>query len=120
MDGTYEASGYPTAIYSAYSVSKIGVIALTRVQQRALDQDPRPGIVVNSLCPGYVNTDMSAHYGTRTPDEGAETAVMLATLPENYQGPRGEFFYDKKLDDWFAKDVLEMPDWPDFKPAHKA
>lgn len=48
---------------SAYEVSKIGVCALTRIQQRHFDRDPRPDLIVNSVHPGFVDTDMVKHIG---------------------------------------------------------
>lgn len=42
-------------------VSKVGVSALTRIQQRAFDADPREDLVVNCAHPGYVDTDMTSH-----------------------------------------------------------
>jgi len=44
-------------------VSKVGLSALTRVQQRNFDQDPRSDIIVNSVHPGFVDTDMTNHVG---------------------------------------------------------
>ena len=40
-------------------------------------------------------TDSAA---TKTPEEGADTAIWLATLPSD--GPRGGFFRDRKLLNW--------------------
>ncbi|KAG0723539.1 Carbonyl reductase [NADPH] 1 [Chionoecetes opilio] len=57
-DGTFRQAGWPG---STYVVSKVGVSALTGIQQRALDSDPRPDLVVNSCHPGYVDTDMTSH-----------------------------------------------------------
>ena len=39
-----------------------------RIQQRMMDRDPRPDIVVNHVNPGFVDTDMSSHKGTFTVD----------------------------------------------------
>jgi len=44
-------------------VSKVGLSALTRIQQRNFDQDPRSDIIVNSVHPGFVDTDMTNHVG---------------------------------------------------------
>jgi NAD(P)-dependent dehydrogenase (short-subunit alcohol dehydrogenase family) len=55
---------------SAYNVSKVGVSALTIIQQRQFDKDSRPGIVVNSVHPGYVDTDMTSHKGPLTIEQG--------------------------------------------------
>jgi len=49
--------------FSAYRMSKVGLSALTRIQQRHFDQDPRPDLIVNSVHPGYVDTDMTKHLG---------------------------------------------------------
>ena len=56
--GTWKAIGWPAI---TYAVSKIGVSALTRIQQRHFDADSRPDLVVNHCHPGYVATDMSSH-----------------------------------------------------------
>ena len=52
-----------SARFSAYEVSKIGVCALTRIQQRHFDRDSRPDLIVNSVHPGFVDTDMVDHIG---------------------------------------------------------
>ncbi|XP_042211453.1 carbonyl reductase [NADPH] 1-like, partial [Homarus americanus] len=57
-EGTWKEAGWPN---STYVVSKVGVSALTRIQQRAFDADQRPDMVVNSCHPGFVNTDMITH-----------------------------------------------------------
>jgi len=55
-------------------------------------------ILVNSMCPGWVRTDMGGASATRSVEKGAETAVWLATLPDG--GPTGGFFRDKKPIPW--------------------
>lgn len=84
----------------AYSMSKVGLTALTRLQQKMFDSDSRADLVVNALCPGYVDTDMSSHKGTLTPDQGAETPIFLALLPPNYNGPKGTFWVEKQVFSW--------------------
>lgn len=54
----WKEAGWPN---STYVVSKVGVSALTRIQQRAFDADAREDLVVNSCHPGYVDTDMTSH-----------------------------------------------------------
>lgn len=85
---------------SAYGMSKVGVTALTRIQQRQFDNDSRTGILVNAVCPGYVATDMSSHKGHLTPDQGAETPIYLSLLSENWSGPKGVLWAEKKVVDW--------------------
>jgi len=55
-------------------------------------------VLINSCCPGYVNTDMTKHRGTKTPDQGAETPVMLAL--EDIDGQSGLFWVNKKPVSW--------------------
>lgn len=55
-------------------------------------------IKVNAVSPGYVDTDMNQHRGTRTVEEGAEEPVRLALLPAD--GPTGGFFGEGKRYPW--------------------
>ena len=67
-NGTHVQQGWPDW---AYSVSKVGVSALTRIQQKELSNDEnRTDIIVNHVHPGYVNTDMTSHQGTLTIEQG--------------------------------------------------
>ena len=54
----------------SYIVSKIGVSALTRIQQRQFDQDPREDLIVNCVHPGYVSSDMTSHKGISSIEHG--------------------------------------------------
>jgi NAD(P)-dependent dehydrogenase (short-subunit alcohol dehydrogenase family) len=78
---------------AAYRVSKAGLNALTRTL--ASDE---PGIKVNTMCPGWVRTDMGGSAAPRSVEEGADTAVWLATLPDD--GPSGGFFRNRKPIPW--------------------
>jgi NAD(P)-dependent dehydrogenase (short-subunit alcohol dehydrogenase family) len=73
----------------AYSVSKAALNALTRM---LADELRRDRILVNSVCPGWVATEMGGPNAPRTPEEGAGSVVWAATLPEG--GPTGGFFRD--------------------------
>lgn len=77
-----------------YGVTKAALNALT---VRLVKELPS-AVKVNAMCPGWVQTRMGGHGATRTPDEGAETAVWLATLLDN--GPTGGFFRDRKPIEW--------------------
>ncbi|MFN6977134.1 MAG: SDR family NAD(P)-dependent oxidoreductase, partial [Gemmobacter sp.] len=63
----------------AYGIAKAALNALTR----ALPRDLPPGVKVNACCPGRVATRMGGPRATRTPEEGADTPVWLALLPED-------------------------------------
>ena len=81
--------------YPAYRMSKSALNALTRVTAAELGPSP---IKVNAMCPGWVRTDMGGPNATRTVEQGAETAVWLAMLPDT--GPTGGFFRDKAPIAW--------------------
>jgi NAD(P)-dependent dehydrogenase (short-subunit alcohol dehydrogenase family) len=79
----------------AYRVSKTSLNALTRILASELRG---MGILVNSVCPGWVRTDMGGSGASRTVEEGADTPVWAATLPNN--GPNGCFFRDRRQIPW--------------------
>ncbi len=83
------------AEHPAYRMSKAALNALTRTMAAELGDG---AILVNSMCPGWVKTDMGGVDAPRTVEQGAETAVWLAMLPDD--GPRGGFFRDKKTIPW--------------------
>jgi NAD(P)-dependent dehydrogenase (short-subunit alcohol dehydrogenase family) len=76
-------------LYLAYCASKTALNALTAICANELRETP---IKVNSICPGYVDTDLSSHMGTKSPAEAARIPVHYATLPAD--GPTGGFFDD--------------------------
>jgi len=79
----------------SYRVSKTGLNALTRMLTAELGEE---NILVNSVSPGWVRTDMGGANARRSVEEGAETPVWLATLPDD--GPRGGFFRDREPIPW--------------------
>jgi carbonyl reductase 1 len=81
-------------------MSKVAVIAATRVQQRMFDEHVQRDLVVNACCPGYIKTDMSSNKGTGTLEQGADTPAYLAVLPHNVRSPRGEFVAERKIIQW--------------------
>jgi len=92
--GKEKQTGFPSA---AYAVSKAGLIGGTRALARA-EKEKGSGVLINSCCPGYVNTDMTKGNGTKTIDEGAQTPVMLAI--QDIQGKAGGFWHSEKEIDW--------------------
>lgn len=78
----------------AYTASKVALNALTRMVAAELRGEH---ILVNSVCPGWVATDMGGP-GGRPVAEGAASVVWAATLPDN--GPTGGFFRDGRSLPW--------------------
>lgn len=81
--------------YPSYSISKTALNAVTRV---LAGETQGHNILVNSVCPGWVKTDMGGSGAERSIEKGAETLVWLAILPD--KGPTGKFFRDKKEIEW--------------------
>ncbi len=79
----------------AYSVSKAALNVLTVKLAADLSNT---GILVNSVCPGWVRTDMGGSTAPRNVAEGADGIVWLAELPTD--GPTGKFFRDRKEIPW--------------------
>lgn len=82
--------------WPGYRISKVAVNAVTRIFADEVGKDSN--ILVNSVCPGWVKTDMGGTEAERTPAQGAETITWLATLPDG--GPTGGFFRDKQPIGW--------------------
>ncbi|WFP61523.1 SDR family NAD(P)-dependent oxidoreductase [Mesorhizobium sp. WSM4904] len=78
----------------AYSTSKATLNALTRILSAELRGS---GVLVNSVCPGWVATDMGGP-GGRPVAQGAAGIVWAATLPDD--GPTGGFFRDGRKLPW--------------------
>ena len=79
----------------AYAVSKVALNALTRM---LADELRGEGVLVNSVCPGWVATEMGGPDAPRTVEEGAASVVWAATLPD--AGPTGGFFRDGEPLPW--------------------
>jgi len=79
----------------SYGLSKLALNGVTLMLADAL----RPfGIAVNSMCPGWVRTDMGGAGAPRSVDQGADTAVWLATDADHKL--TGEFFRDRAEIPW--------------------
>ena len=76
-----------------YCVSKTALNGVTVQLAAAL-----PTFAVNSVCPGWVRTEMGGEDATRSVAEGAATIVWLATdAPHNLTG---KFVKDRKVIPW--------------------
>jgi len=79
----------------AYSVSKAALNKFTRMLAAA---HRNRGVLVNAVDPGWVRTDMGGPSAPRSLEQGVDTTVWLATLPED--GPTGGFFRDRRPIEW--------------------
>jgi NAD(P)-dependent dehydrogenase (short-subunit alcohol dehydrogenase family) len=82
-------------VMAAYAPSKTFLNAVTVQYARQL---AGTDILINAACPGLVATDFTGFHGPRTPEQGAATAIRLATLPDG--GPTGSFFEDDGAIPW--------------------
>lgn len=78
----------------AYGVAKAALNALTL----ALSRELPASVKINAMCPGWVRTRMGGAGATLSPEQGADTAIWLATLPED--GPTGGFFRERRPIAW--------------------
>ncbi|AGA92290.1 short-chain dehydrogenase of unknown substrate specificity [Thioflavicoccus mobilis 8321] len=78
-----------------YRLSKTALNAVTRI---FADELRGTGIKVNSVCPGWVRTEMGGPEAPRSPQEGARGILWAATLPAD--GPSGGFFRDGQPIPW--------------------
>ncbi|KAF2436476.1 carbonyl reductase [Tothia fuscella] len=92
--GNEKEQGWTSA---AYAASKAGAT----IMSRAIAEKHRASgskTLINACCPGYVNTDMTRGAGTKIPDQGAQTPVMLAI--SDIQGQNGLFWKSEKPEEF--------------------
>jgi NAD(P)-dependent dehydrogenase (short-subunit alcohol dehydrogenase family) len=80
--------------WPAYRISKTALSAVTCL----FAHEARGDVKVNSVCPGWVRTEMGGPNATRSLDEGVRGIVLAATL--GAEGPNGAFLRDGARIDW--------------------
>jgi carbonyl reductase 1 len=101
--GMHILKGWPN---TCYGMSKLGIIALTRILARR-----HPTMMINSVDPGYCQTDQNNNQGTVDPARGAYTPYLLALLERDGEGSNngedelveadtGLHFYEEKEMPW--------------------
>ncbi|KAL7158663.1 hypothetical protein ABFS83_02G159300 [Erythranthe nasuta] len=88
-DGVLEGKGWPE-LFAAYILSKAAMNAHTRILAKKY-----PSFRINCVCPGYVKTEINYSTGALSAEEGAESPVKLALMPDD--GPSGMFFVRKEV-----------------------
>jgi NAD(P)-dependent dehydrogenase (short-subunit alcohol dehydrogenase family) len=109
----HQENGWPN---TCYGTSKMAVIALTK--RMALEEEKlyrgdasfresNSPVIINCCCPGYCDTDMTSHKGTKTAEDGSRTPVMLAlvkpTSADDFDvlfANHGKFFAGEKEITW--------------------
>ncbi|MCV6638364.1 SDR family oxidoreductase [Candidatus Albibeggiatoa sp. nov. NOAA] len=81
-----------------YRTSKTALNTVTRVFAAELKMAQIDNVLINSVCPGWVRTDMGGANADRDVQQGAAGIVWLATLDAN--GESGGFFRDKQRIEW--------------------
>lgn len=82
--------------HPAYRISKTALNALTRMLAAEL---AGTGVLVNAADPGWTRSGMGGPSAPRGPEQGADTPVWLATLPEG-DGTTGGLFADRRPLPW--------------------
>lgn len=98
--GTHHDMADPGSPYAevdapAYRLSKGALNLLTSLLARGLSGR---NILVNAACPGWVRTRLGSQRAPLSPEEGADTPIWLATLPDG--GPTGGIFRERRRIPW--------------------
>src|SRR6266481_7124300 len=91
--GSGQLTGGADGWSPAYCISKTALNGVTSQLAAAL-----PKFAVNSVCPGWVRTDMGGENASRSVEEGADTIVWLAA--EAPHELSGKFLRDRKEIPW--------------------
>lgn len=95
MSGPGNAGGL-----APYRISKAGVNALVRNLAHETNHGTR-GLLVDAICPNHTRTDMGGPQAVQSVEEGADTAVWLATRPfEPGVDKTGFLWEERQIIDW--------------------
>ena len=81
-----------TTTATSYCLSKLALNGATIMLAQSLK--PKQ-IAINAMCPGWVRTDMGGTSADRSPEQGADTAIWLAT--EAPRSETGQFWRDRQV-----------------------
>ena len=93
-DKIHLQKGWPN---SSYTVSKVGVSALTRILSR---ESAKKNVLINHVHPGFVGTDLTNHRGSWTPEQGAVSVLHCALLPSRSTMTGQYVWHDCSQVDW--------------------
>jgi NAD(P)-dependent dehydrogenase (short-subunit alcohol dehydrogenase family) len=83
-----------------YRISKAGVNALVRNLAHETNHGTR-GLLVDAVCPNHTRTDMGGPDAPLSVEEGADTAVWLATRSFNPESDKTGFLWEERqIIDW--------------------
>ncbi|WP_410766815.1 SDR family NAD(P)-dependent oxidoreductase [Haloferax sp. DFSO60] len=88
--GEEQSGGSPS-----YRISKTAINGLTAYLEGQYGDD---GLIANSVCPGWVRTDMGGENASRSVEDGAETPTWLSRFKPG--SPSGKFWRKKQVIDW--------------------
>jgi len=94
MSGPGNAGGL-----APYRISKAGVNAMVRNLAHETGHGSR-GLLVDAICPNHSRTDMGGPDAPRSAEEGAATAIWLATREFNPGDKTGLFWEDQEIIEW--------------------
>ena len=94
MSGPGNAGGL-----APYRISKAGVNAMVRNLAHETGHGSR-GFLIDAICPNHSRTDMGGPDAPRSAEEGAETAIWLATREFKEGDVTGVFWEDREIIPW--------------------
>ena len=91
-------SGWPS---TPYDISKLAVIVMSKLHANWLQKHQSDKhILLNSCCPGWVQTDMGGTGAPKSLAQGIETPLYLALLPPGTTTPNGELVSEMSVRKW--------------------